>query len=107
MHDAIMTKEEEAVIKTRIIRQRPGSVQMQRMEAGCADGDNERRHVHEPARTLRPPWKKQHWLDSRHEQAGSHQPVLFPGATLLVSLAKSQHSKTLLFERFKLCTALC
>lgn len=56
MHDAIMTKEEEAVIKTKITRQRPGNVQMQRTGGGCADGENGRGYAHEPAPTLRPPW---------------------------------------------------
>lgn len=76
MHDAIMTKEEEAVIKTKITRQ-PDNVQMQRMGRGCADGENGRGHAHEPAHMLCPSWKEKHRLDSRHEQAGSHHLFAF------------------------------
>lgn len=75
-----MTKEEDAVIKTKITRQ-PDDVQMQRMGGGCADGENGRGHAHEPAHKpahkLSPSWKEKHRLDSRHEQAGSHHLFAF------------------------------
>lgn len=77
LHDAMMTKEEEAVIKLKITRQQSSNVHILGMGICCADRENGGGYAHEAAPMLSPSWKRNTKLDSKHGQAGSQHPRSF------------------------------
>lgn len=107
LHDAIMTKVEEPVIKLKTTRQQPGNVLIQRMGGHSTDGGSWEGHAHEAAPILGPPWIKNR-LDSRLGQlAPSTHSLSRNNAIRQPGKNSDSKTPTLLSKWLKLCAALC